>query len=341
MSSWIDKKYITLSSGSLRNFRWKSTNLANCSCPLCGDSSSNKLKARLYFYERNNSYSIYCHNCSASMSFRNFLKTYSPSLYDEYTKDLYLETPQDKSRPISNTIEMPTPKFLGQDSILKDIKKISQLKFNHPARIYVDNRKIPTYIHYKLYYTPKFKEWVNSILPDKFKHEGKDEPRLVIPFFDKKKNVFAFQGRAFTDIEPKYYSITLDDSYPKIYGLDTVNFNKTYYITEGPIDSIFINNGIAMGGSDFRIDPNLLPNIFEKAVVIYDNEPRNKQITAKMENTLKKGVKIVIWPDTMKLKDINDMVKDGMTKDILNHIIKENTYSGLEGLARLNFWRKS
>ncbi len=339
MSSWIDKKYITLTSGNLRNFKWKSTNLANSSCPLCGDSSSNKLKARLYFFEKNNSYFIYCHNCSASMSFRNFLKTYSPSLYDEYSRDLYLETPKDKSQ--NTDIEIKSPKFFSQDSILKNIKKISQLKFNHPAKLYVENRKIPTHVHYRLYYVPKFKEWVNTLIPEKFKGIDKDEPRLVIPFFAEKKNVFAIQGRAFTNIEPKYYSISLDDAYPKIYGLDTVNFNKQYYISEGPIDSLFINNGIAMGGSDFRIDPNLLPNIFENGVVIYDNEPRNKQITAKMENTLKKGVKIVIWPETLKHKDINDIIKDGMSIPLLNHLIKENIYSGLEGLVKLNFWRKS
>ena len=86
MSSWLDRKYIGINSISLRNFKWKSNNLANCSCPLCGDSSADKLKARFYFFEKGNKYFVYCHNCSASMTFKTFLKDYSPGLYDEYTK---------------------------------------------------------------------------------------------------------------------------------------------------------------------------------------------------------------------------------------------------------------
>ncbi|MCX6783270.1 MAG: DNA primase [Candidatus Levybacteria bacterium] len=340
MSSWIDKKYIGISGIQLRNFKWKSPNLANCSCPLCGDSNSNKLKARFYFCERGNSFFVYCHNCGVSISFKNFLKSYNPLLYDEYVKELYLEiTPKEHQRDNLENVIMAPPKFIGASSILAGVKKISTLKYNHPARLYLDKRMMPTNIHYKLFYSPKFKLWINTLIPDKF-DVGYDGPRLVIPFFDKNKNVYAIQGRTLTNEDPKYYSITLDNSYPKIYGLDTIDFKREYYIMEGPFDSMFINNSIAMGGSDFRIDENILPNIFTNGVVIYDNEPRNKEILHKMENILKRGVKIVIWPDSMKYKDINDMIMSGMTSDTIKDIIKDNIYTGLMGVTRLNFWRK-
>lgn len=340
MSSWLDKKYININGISLRNFKWKSPNLANCSCPICGDSSTNKLKARFYIFEKGNLFFVYCHNCSVSMTFKNYLKTYNPILYDEYTKELYLEiTPKEHQEISEPKIEIKPPKFLGINSILGGVKKISQLKPNHPARLYLDNRKIPVNFHYKLYYAQKFKEWINTILPGKF-GSGNDEPRLVIPFLDKNKNVYAIQGRSFGNIDPKYYAIILSDDYPKIYGLDTVDFNREYYITEGPLDSLFLNNGIAMGGSDFVIDENMLPNIFKNGVVIYDNEPRNKEIIGKMVNTLNRGVKIVLWPENIKSKDINDMIKSGITPNMIMSIIKNNIHSGLDGLAQLKFWRK-
>jgi hypothetical protein len=342
MSIWLDKKYVNLNSSALRNFRWKSNNLANCSCPICGDSSTNKLKARCYFFEKGSSYFLYCHNCSASMSFKNFLKQYNTTLYDEYCQELFLEITTEVHR--NNTklpnVEMSKPKFIGVDIIMNGLKKISQLKHNHSAKLYVENRKIPTQYHHKLYYAPKFREWINTLLPDKFSLNS-DEPRLVIPFFNKKKEVFVVQGRAFNPkIEPKYFSIVINEDYPKIFGLDTINFNKEYYITEGPFDSMFINNSIAMGGSDFVFNDTILPNLYTNGIVIYDNEPRNKEIVHKIENCIKRGVKVVIWPDNLHHKDINDMVMSGMNENEIKIIIKNNIHSSLDGLLRLKYWRK-
>jgi len=342
MSIWLDKKYVNLNSSALRNFRWKSNNLANCSCPICGDSSRNKLKARCYFYSKDSGYYLYCHNCNASMSFKNFLKSYNPTLYDEYCKDLFLEITTENHRNKSDDpkIEMDKPKFINMDSVMNGIKKISQLKHNHIAKIYVESRKIPSVYHHKLYYAPKFKEWVNTIIPEKFEL-NMDEPRLIIPFFNKEKKVYVIQGRALRDkTEPKYIAITLDNTLPKIYGLDTVNFNKEYYIMEGPFDSMFINNSIAMGGSDFTFNEGILTNLFSRAIVVYDNEPRNKEIVHKIENCIKRGVKVVIWPDDLHYKDINDMIMSGMSESDIKMIIKANTHSDLNGLLRLKYWRK-
>lgn len=343
MSVWIDKKYISIFGTTARNFKWKSGTLANCSCPLCGDSSQNKLKARLYFFEKEAKYFIFCHNCGASTSLRNFLKQINPSLYDEYSKETFIESNKEKSNNSNQEVKISiqNPKFLERGGILSGLKRISQLKVNHPAKKYIDNRKIPHNLHYKLFYAPKFKQWVNTIVPNKFKDLNSDEPRLVIPLLDENKNAFGIQGRSFFKSEPKYYTIIFDETKPKIFGLDTVDFNREYFIVEGPIDSLFINNCLAMVGSDFSSVETLLPNINTNAVIIYDNEPRNKQITDKIEKTIKKGFKVVLWPNNIIEKDINDMIINGMTCNDIRFVIKTNIFSGLEAMLKFQLWSKS
>jgi hypothetical protein len=334
-SLWLDRKYIDLCSAGLRNFKWKSSILANCSCPFCGDSTKNKLKARFYFFEKENGFNGYCHNCGESMGFDNFLKKFNLLLHSEYVRERFFETAS--TEHIEQKIEkIKMDAIHFNDKRLTNIKKISQLKANHPAKIYVNERQIPEKFHYKLYYTPKFKSWINELLPGKF-DAVYDEPRLVIPFFDKDKKMYAVQGRSFGNIEPKYYSIILNDNYPKIYGLDTIDYNRRYYILEGPIDSLFIPNSLGMAGSDFTFD---LPNIYNNAVVIFDNQPRNSEIIRKMEACLNNGLQIVIWPDTLEHKDINDMIKSGMSSNDIMFIIKQNTFKDLAGILKLKKWNK-
>jgi len=342
MSEWLDKKYINLISVSLRNFKWKSPSLANCSCPLCGDSLTDKLKARLYFFEKKSIFMIFCHNCGASMSFKNFLKLINIPLYDEYQKESFIESPLGKEikkkKDLVACFELP--KFLQYDNIFKNLKRISQLPVNHPAKKYIENRKIPSDKHYKLLYAPKFKTWVNEVIPYKFEDTTYDEPRLVIPFLDENKDVFAFQGRAFDKREPKYYTIILNKIKPKIFGFDTIDFNREYFILEGPLDSLFVSNSLAMAGSDFHVDCVNLPNINNNAVIVYDNEPRNKEIVSKIEKAINRDLKVVIWPENIKYKDINEMIMNNMTENDIRMVLKQNTFSGLEAKLKFNNWSK-
>jgi hypothetical protein len=74
----------------------------------------------------------------------------------------------------------------------------------------------------------------------------------------------------------------LDDSHPKIYGLDKVDWNKTVYIVEGPFDSMFIENSIAMVGAD--VDKSFFITNFEtNFVMIYDNEKEINKLLIECE----------------------------------------------------------
>jgi hypothetical protein len=217
---------------------------------------------------------------------------------------------------------------------LKKIKKISSLPHDHALKRYIDKRRIPPSQHYRLYYAPKFKTWINSIIPNKFENVSKDEPRLVIPFLDEKGHVFGVSARGFDPKGIRYITIMFKDV-PKVFGLDTVNFEKTYFVVEGAIDSLFLSNAVAMAGADGNTSS--LKRV-ENAIFCFDAEPRNKEIHKRMERLIKAGHRVCIWPSSVPGKDINEMVLNGM--DDVEDVIRKNTYKGLEASLRLTTWRK-
>jgi hypothetical protein len=267
-----------------------------------------------------------------------------PTLYYEYVKDTILEKSGAIQKPVNPTHEfankMKKPVFI-KTTALNDLLKISQLKPNHPIKMYVQNRLIPAKCHSRLFYAPKFKEFVNKALPNKMESLEHDEARLVIPFLDENKEMFGFQGRSFNPkSDLKYITIMLDESKPKIFGLDQVDPSKVVYIFEGPIDSMFLDNSLASAGG--RIDTNLkLTNIKkDNIVIVYDNEPRNKETVQKMESAIDEGYKVCIWPESIEQKDVNDMVLGGLNSARIKLIIDDNTFSGLSAKLRMATWKK-
>ena len=125
----------------------------------------------------------------------------------------------------------------------------------------------------------------------------------------------------------------INDDAPKIYGLDKIRKGTPVYITEGPFDSTFIRNSIAMCGADADVsrwgvsDP----------VWVYDNEPRSKEIVSRIERTISSGAKVVIWPTNIREKDINDMVLAGHD---VQSVIELNTYEGLQAQLQFNTWKR-
>jgi hypothetical protein len=229
------------------------------------------------------------------------------------------------------------PKFVTEGPMSK-LKKISQLEWDHPAKLYVVNRKIPNPYHAKLFYTSKFKAFVNYLVPGKYPVIENDEPRLIIPFIDKNGKVFGFQGRSFGGNGQRYITTILDPTHTKVFNYDTVDVDNLVYIFEGPIDAMFISNSLAMAGSDGNIDQlNIKP---ENVVMVYDNEPRNIQIVKKVEKSIEMGYNVVIWDSSLEHKDINDMVLAGMEPYRIKQMIKDCTYSGLQAKLMLNNWKR-
>ena len=332
-SMYIEQKYLLLASSQLSQFTKKGDYLYNFRCPYCGDSHKSKTKARGYVFRKEQKLLYRCHNCSKGTTLQGLLKHIDVNIYKDYIFEQYKKDRVNKE--LDGKLTFTQPNFMKGSSPLKSLKKISQLRHDHPVKRFVDSRKIPTKTHFELFFAPKFYKWVNTIIPNKFPSTEGDHPRLVIPFFDENNKFFCFQGRSFGNENPKYITLKLDPDKNKVYGLNRVDKSKHILVVEGPIDSLFLDNCIAVAGADFS--KNLIDG---ELVIIYDNEPRNKEICKQIEKTIKQGQKIVIWPNHVKQKDINDMIIAGYTKQDLETIIKNNTFSGAEAQLKLAEWRK-
>jgi len=338
---WLEQKYIGLLSNRLRNFKRKSNNLYNFSCPICGDSHKIKSKARGYVYDKGGKGIYHCHNCGVTHSIPNFIKLVDSGLYQEYQLEKISNNKSKEQIEYDNFVaKMKKPIFM-KEGPLKGLKKVSQLAPDNTIKKFVVDRGIPTPYHAKLFACPNFMDFTNSLVPNKFSTDAlaKDETRLLIPFMDVNKSVHAFQGRSLRKGSAvKYITIILDETIPKLYGLDTVDFNKPIYVVEGPIDSMFLNNSIATAGGDLVSAIGTLEK--SNLVIVYDNEPRSKETVKKLDKAIMNGYNVCIWPSNLEHKDINDMVLAGLSSDFISYIIKNNTYKDLSAKLALQKWSK-
>jgi len=321
----VDSKFISLLSSKLQKFKRVKADLYNFRCPVCGDSKKNKSKTRGYLYGMKAEVNFKCHNCGASMSLSNFLKTLDPVLHKQYVFERFKQGKTGRS----TTVEEPTFKFEAP----KFKQKLDLLKATEDAAShgYLTGRQLDAT---KFFYTSKFKQYVNS-KKQTFEDTKYDEPRIIIPLFYN-KNLIGIQGRSLDFNNPKsvkYITVMFDDDEPKLYGLDDVQKDKTVYVTEGPFDSTFIRNAIAMCGADADVGRWGISN----PVWIYDNEPRNREITNRIAKTIDANHSVVIWPESIDDKDINDMVMSGLD---VQSVIESNTYSGLEAKLKFTTWKK-
>lgn len=318
----IDSKYITLISSRLPKFKRVKPNLYNFRCPICGDSQKNKSKTRGYLYAIKANVNYKCHNCGASMSLNNFIKHVDPVIAKQYAFEKFKDGHTGRNFVTEEPIfKFEAPKFKQK----LDLPKASD---NAIAKLYLEKRKLnPT----KFYYADKFKAWSNT-LKETFDSVEYDEPRIIIPLFYK-DNLVGFQGRSLGPNKVKYITVMINDNAPKIYGLDEIKKESPVYITEGPFDSSFIKNSIAMCGADADVYKWGVSN----PVWIYDNEPRNVEIVKRISNTISKGDKIVIWPSNIVEKDINDMVMSGHN---VQEMVESNIYNGLEANLKFNTWKR-
>ena len=330
MSSYIDLKYISEISSRLDQFKKKNDYLFNFRCPHCGDSQKSKTKARAYLYRVKNDMFFKCHNCGQGQNLSNFIKFLDPKKYGEYLLERYKgsapSTPQPK-------FDFKPTKF-KETNLLDNCTKISNLKDDHPVKDYIKKRLIPTQYYEIIYLVNKFHNFANKVKPGIFK-EKYEHPRLIIPFFDVTGELFAFQGRAFGKEQPKYITIKLDETKQKVYGLERVNFQKHVYIVEGPLDSLFLDNCLAAGGADLTLR---MPN--DQVTYIFDNEPRNQEIVKRMYAVIEKDYNVVIWPNHIQLKDVNEMIVSGISVDEIKNIIDKNTFRKLEALEKLSHYKK-
>ena len=342
MALHIDLKYTHLLSCHFEKFVRKDDYLFNVRCPLCGDSQSKKTKMRGYIYQSKQRMAYKCHNCNASLWLGALIKQLAPNLYKEYVLETFQDSPRTSRCKTIQSDAQPTSKmrFGTVDQIIyQHAEKIKDLPLQHYARKYVKDRQIPEQHWHKLYFTEWYKDFCDEISPGHGKVLQNDA-RLVIPFYDVHGEVIAVSGRAFDDKSIRYITIrTTKDTNKIVYGLDRVDQSKTVYVVEGPLDSLFLSNAVASG------DSNLIQTAKQlsagKIVLVFDNEPRQKENIKIMEKAIKEGYSVVIWPEWLHEKDINAMVLAKYPPSAIETIIHNSVHSGLTALTHLSFWKKT
>lgn len=340
MSLYHDVKHIQLISALLEGFKQRDSYLYNFRCNICGDSDKNKRKARGYFYRQPNAnyMSMKCHNCGESMKLSTYLKKYFPTQYSTYIMEKFEERNKPRRQSLPKMDFRVDEKKFRKDRTLLDmmLPSLDTLPFDHEAVEYCRKRKIPEKAYERLYYIDDVSKLGQLSQKYKDRIKGK-EPRLLIPFYNENGRLEGVTCRALRDEALRYITIKISEAPSMVFGAELVDKSKTVYVTEGPLDSLFLPNAIAVGSTSLDRVKNLNMNK-DSFVFILDNQPRNKEVCKQYKLFLKNGYKLMIWPSHEEVKDINNLAMEGCAD--IKSFVDENTYAGLTGLVKFNQWRK-
>lgn len=310
----------------------KSQGIYNAECCVCNEGKKSGRSRRLFYFPDKRYF--YCHNCCKSWKEMEWLqlvcnKNYTQIIAD--TKNFYTEIQPTIFNDTQPIIEEQPEKDLPDNCI--DLEDLQQIEFysknskTHKtvlhAREYCISRRLFTSVN-------RCKHYYVSI-NDKTHHN-----RLVIPFYNNQNKVECYQTRALFDNQfPKYITKVGEKC---LYGENTLDNNVPYiFIFEGPIDSMFVKNGVAMAGTDLSNKQQSFIDScigFEK-IFVYDNDTDNKQLARKINNKLKQNQKVFIWPEKFsKFKDINEVCCKLKIDEFNWKFIVDNSFSGTEGVVK-------
>jgi hypothetical protein len=341
MSGWIDDKYVMMLQPKLEGFTLKrrSPIVVNCRCPLCGDSKKSRTKKRGYFYGRGAGVFYSCKNCGESTTLKSMLWRLDRRLYDEYQVESFVNAPERTEIAPASTLEAVL--VLSDDDCEVKLLKLSMLDDEHPARRYLKKRLVPESKLDRVYWTDAFYDYVNTMIPGKFDDKAlkRDKGRVVFPFTTRDGKIYGCSGRAIDDDSLRYISVKWVEEIPKSFGMDRVDWGREIRAFEGQIDSLFVDNAMAVAGGDVHsLD---LP--LDRTVFCWDNEPRNREVVRMVDRAIERGLRVFLWPENWwgLGKDINDLVLSGVGPAEIDRIISECSCSGMLAQMRFNQWKKA
>ncbi len=348
MLSYTDSLYISQLSSRLEKFKKVGSNY-NFRCPLCFDSAKNKAKKRGWLLTDKDHPIFYCHNCGASIGFSDFLKKIDHSLYNEYIYALMADKGHIKKEEISapvpsKVLEVPEEQPLFKQAFLSICTPLDQLDPQHPASIYIDDRQIPKDKKHLLYYIENIQDIIKVDKKGKYKNRIIDkDSRIVIPIWSK-NSLIGVSCRALDPLATRRYLIfRFEENKPLVFGLYDIDgkllidTKKKVFVVEGGIDSLFLENAIAVNGAELQRVMEMLKGL--ELVFSPDNEPRNKEIVKIYKNLIASNNSVVIYPPSIQEKDINEMVKLFGIYSV-RHCINNSIYQGQLAQLKLSEWKK-
>lgn len=318
--------------GSLRNWK-RLNNRITFSCPICGDSHSDAKKARGNIYEYKNTLLYGCYNCGAAMSFDSFLRQINEPLYKEYKLEILRSSGKTPFYPTESKAE----KTLKTQKNVKNWKSVF-VKPKGAALKYLESRNIP--LDVGILYTDNFRRSIVDLyemfdLDIDEMSPCREEEKIIFPFLYDTVLTYV-QGRSIDPtVEKKYRYMTIEiNGGHKVYGMERI-VDGDVYVTEGPIKSLFVKNGIALADANLTRASQFLDK--DRIVLCYDNEPRSKIGVGKMEDALNAGYRVIILPHEVEQKDLDDMANDGLD---VQRLVEQYQFKGPAGLMRLSQWRR-
>lgn len=305
LKNQILKRYLNLIFYSQSNVRITNS-YYNFRCNICGDSNKNKLKKRGYILINKDRWGFKCHNCGAFMSAEQWLKEYYPNYYKMYVTDLLSDNKDKKESDeskIKKLIENKKRERRIEEKRIKkqekeDVKYFTPIK-NGKTKIFDEaikfckDRLIPENV------------WSKWFVSTKKKYGG----RLIIPFYDNTNNIYYFQARTLTKQDPKYLNRVANKD-NAIYNYFNIDKTKPVMILEGPIDSLFVDNSIAVLGTS--ISPELQKRLNKlNSFYLFDSDGAGVKTALKY---LGKSKNVFVWKKFIKDYDLPDRDKWDMNE---------------------------
>lgn len=326
-----DLTFISRLGSSLERFHSTGKNVWNCRCPICGDSSHNRYKARGYILQnREGNFYFFCHNCGCNLSLKKFLEEVNLPLYQEYVAALL--TSKQKSHLSIDKVEV---KSFGKSVLERHLKPIASLPDSHPAVQYLLGRSVPKSVFPRLFWTDTWKELTQEPFFDgKYKEDRMMSSGIVFPLFTRDIRLSGFQLRSIEATTKAYRFQTVVQGEEGFFGLDVFKRDVKAYVVEGCTDSLFLPNCVAVLNSKLaRFD-------FPGATYIQDQEPRNKAVVEQIEACIRKGYTIVLLPEKYYGMDVNDIYKSVGSQVRLLELIKKYSFQGMKAKMQLATWRR-
>lgn len=344
----IEQPYVMQLSLFVKKFQWfPNQRLARFRCPICGDSQKNESKTRGFVYVNKTTkdcFSYKCHNCGYNHYFERFLKDFFPNLHTQLKADLmkeYIENKRNFEKLLEKDTVVEEHKFEINDNI--KWQTVDTLYDDHPAKQYCLGRKIPKHKLSRILYVKNFKHYIEEVCPLKYERMPEAE-RIVFELRDKNKKLVGIQARIIEEKTKKNRFLTLkfDDSQSKIYGLDHVNIDRPVIVTEGIIDSLFLDNCIALTGGDVVSNLDAILGVPKSNIFIaLDNEPRSTDTIHRIEKAIEYGYNVFFWGIDSCYKDINDMVRKGnISETYIQNEILTKSLTGFKAKVKFNSWKK-
>ncbi|ALY07075.1 putative DNA primase subunit [Vibrio phage vB_VmeM-32] len=316
----------------------------NFSCHVCGDSKTDRYMARGWLREYKGDIWYTCFNCGHKRTIDVYLKEHhEDTFYKDFIKLKYSNSDETNTQ---STLIKTKPETKATIPVIEKLPYsvcCDSLEDGHPVTKYLNGRLIPKSKRGLFYYTSQWKKLANYVKPETYKYDDENEHRLVIPIFEPNGDIACIQGRALSKNVHKsqrYLTIKPHEDSLKLYGLERVKDKGPVFYLEGPIDSIFILNGIGIVGgmTDIKLAP-----YENRRVWVLDNEPFNPQTVSKIKKLIDANEKIVLFDNLHgynHLKDVNDMIINGCSVVELNKYLLNNIISGLSAKMRFNSWKR-